>query len=122
MAKQKKKKKHASGRVVKMAEKQTQNLNNIASKIGPGTKYKERLRTAYISIVLYFGMLYLAYKWYLSNPEMAFSLLMAGIIIAIYNIVKAVMSIRDNEYSTQNKFLIIINALFIFIFLGWAII
>lgn len=122
MSKKKKKKSTHSKKVIKIAEKQTNNLNNIANKIGTGSKYKERLKTAYISILLYFGMLYLAYQSYVSKPQESLAFLIAGIIVCIYNIIKAVMSIKDYEYPTQNKIIIIINSLFILIFLGWIFI
>lgn len=100
---------------VKMVNK----LEQMSQNIGIKNKYSERIKTSYICLFLYLGLWSIAMNLAKTDPTTSASLLVTGALACIFNIIKAIMSIRDNEKVTHNIVIIVIHSLFIFIFLGW---
>lgn len=101
-------------------------LEAKANSIGVRDKYKERIKTSYLSIVLYFVLIMIFYNkiniMSISDIDMIKpGISISGVIICIYNIVKSIMSIKDDKSKTANKVLIGIHILFIIVFIAMLI-
>lgn len=100
-------------RIEKAMNKMENHLNNISDH----NKYKERIKTSYISMLLYFILIGI-YQNYQGKPTFSISLIISGILICIYNIIKSVLSIRDKQKVKHNKILIFLQSLFILFFIS----
>lgn len=100
-------------RIEKAMNKMENHLNNISDH----NKYKERIKTSYISILLYFILLGI-YENTKENPNLTIAMIISGISICIYNIVKSILSIRDKQKVKHNKILIFLQSLFILFFIS----
>ena len=101
-------------------EKYSGKLQGWANNIGVREKYKERIKTSYISILGYFFLIYLFEQMRSTEPiniSNLMSVLLAGICVAIFNIIKHILSIKDNERKTHNIILLVIQSIFLLFFI-----
>lgn len=101
-------------------EKYSGKLQGWASNIGIREKYKERIKTSYISIFAYLFLLYVFEKLTSTEPANIaniIAILIAGICVAIFNIIKHILSIKDNERKTHNIVLLVIQSIFLLFFI-----
>lgn len=101
-------------------EKYSGKLQGWANNIGIREKYKERIKTSYISIFAYFLLIYFFEQMHSMEPvniSTLISILLAGICIAIFNIVKHILSIKDNERKTHNIILLVVQSIFLLFFI-----
>ena len=101
-------------------EKYSGKLQGWASNIGIREKYKERTKTSYFSILCYFFLIYLFEQMHSMEPiniPNLMSILLAGICISIFNIIKHILSIKDNEKKIHNIILLVIQAIFLLFFI-----
>ena len=101
-------------------EKYSGKLQGWANNICFREKYKERIKTSYISILGYFFLIYLFEQMHSMEPiniPNLMSILLAGICISIFNIIKHILSIKDNEKKIHNIILLVIQAIFLLFFI-----
>lgn len=101
-------------------ERYSGKLQGWANNVGIREKYKERIKTSWISILGYFFLLYYFEQIHTINPNNIATLtaiLLSGICISIFNIVKHVLSIKDNERKVHNIILLIIQSFFLLFFI-----
>lgn len=81
-------------------------------------KYKERLKTSFISVLLYILLIYGYYHFHTSESMSRVSLacLITGIIAIIYNVIKSALSLRDEKYKVLNIIAIVLQSLFLILF------
>ncbi len=104
---------------VKASTQMVTKLEKISQNIGVHNKYSERIKTSYICLFMYFFIWSLVMKLVTTDPTTSIGLLATGTIACGFNIVKACLSIHDNEKVKHNVVIIIIHSLCAFIFSGW---
>lgn len=114
-------------KIKEKAEKLIDKINEKGMEISKTNRYKERLKTSFISVFLYFVLIYVARSDSIlpvKMPEPAFYI--AGVIIVFYNIVKSILSMRDHKYIKANVIALILQVIslvmFIYLFIkAWEV-
>lgn len=109
-------------------ERLANSFQKYANTIGIRNKYKERIKTSYLSLLGYFALIAVFATlreefMKLEAPNVnalpiMLALPLAGICIAIYNIVKSSLSIKDKESKIHNIVLIVLHSIFILFFIA----
>lgn len=98
----------------------TNKLQSLSENIGITNKHKERIKTSYISLLAYIFLLYyFAQLHAMENVKITTlaTVLLAGICIAIFNIVKHILSIKDHEKTIHNIILLVLQSIFMLFFI-----
>lgn len=104
--------KNSNSKIEKVMGKMENHLNNISDH----NKYKERIKTSYISMFLYLILIAIYFN-YEKQQTFSLALLLSGGCICIYNIIKSILSIKDKKSIKHNKILIVLQGLFILLFI-----